>query len=128
MVAIYALFWLGMPPLAILNAIAREKIYKDYLGELAAHQLSTVTLMILIGIYTWLVSLGWQLESAGQSLAAGSIWLALTVAFEFGFGRLVMKHPWQRLFNDYNILRGRVWIAVLVWILLAPLVVNYAHF
>ena len=121
MTGIYALFWLGMPLLAILNAVVREKAYKNTLGELAAHQLSTATLIILIGIYTWLISLGWKLESTGQALTAGGIWLVLTVSFEFIFGRLVMKHPWERLFHDYNILEGRVWILALIWTLLAPL-------
>ena len=127
MILIYTLFWLGMPVVAILNALIREKVYKDAIGELAAHQLSTITLIILIGIYTWLVSLGWKLQSAGDALIVGGIWLALTVAFEFGFGRLVMKHPWERLFHDYNISKGRIWVLVLLWTLMAPLAVNYAY-
>ena len=52
----------------------------------------------------------------------------LTVSFEFGFGRLVMKHSWERLLHDYNILEGRVWILVLLWTLLAPLAYNFIHF
>jgi hypothetical protein len=127
MISIYALFWLGMPVVAILNAIMREKFYKGTLGELAAHQISTITLIILIGIYTWLVSLGWKLESAGQAFIVGGIWLVLTIAFEFGFGRLVMKHPWECLFHDYNILKGRIWVLVLTWTFLAPLAVNCAY-
>jgi hypothetical protein len=125
MIGIYTLFWLGMPLLAILNAVVREKVYKNALGELAAHQLSTVILLILISIYAWLISLNWNLESVGRAMIVGSIWLGLTVSFEFGFGRLVMKHSWQRLFHDYNILKGRVWILVLLWTLLAPLVLNF---
>jgi hypothetical protein len=127
-IGIYTLFWLGMPLVAILNAVIREKVYKNTVGELAAHQLSTVTLIILIGIYTWLVSLGWKLESVAQALIVGVIWLVLTISFEFGFGRLVMKHTWERLFNDYNVLKGRIWILVLVWTLLAPLVINSIYF
>jgi hypothetical protein len=128
MIGIYALFWLGMPVMAILNAIIREKVYKDTLGELASHQLSTITLIIFIGVYTWLVSLGWKIESARQAFTVGGIWLVLTVCFEFSFGRLVMKHPWGRLFHDYNIIKGRVWILVLVWTLLAPLAINSVYF
>jgi hypothetical protein len=127
MIGIYTLFWLCMPLLAILNAIAREKVYKNALGELAAHQLSTATLIICIGIYTWLISLGWKLGSAGHALIVGGIWLGLTVCFEFGFGRLVMKHPWERLFHDYNILKGRVWILVLLWTLLAPVTLYFIY-
>jgi len=128
MAGIYVIFWFGMPILAILNAAIREKAYKKSVGELAAHQISTVTLIIFIGIYTWLISLGWKLESTGQAFIVGIIWLVLTVSFEFIFGRLVMKHPWERLFHDYNIFKGRIWILILIWTLFVPLVVNYLYF
>jgi hypothetical protein len=114
-----------MPLIAILNATTREKIYKNIFGELVAHQISTVTLIILIGIYTWLISFGWKLETAGQALIIGSIWLILTISFEFGFGHLVMKHSWTRLFHDYNILKGRIWVLVPIWTLIAPLIINW---
>jgi hypothetical protein len=55
-------------------------------------------------------------------VAIGLIWLGMTVVFEFGFGHFVMGHPWKKLFNDYNILEGRVWALVLIWITIAPLV------
>ena len=56
------------------------------------------------------------------ALAIGGIWLALTVAFEFLFGHYVMGHPWSRLFHDYNLLEGRLWVLVLVWTFIAPYV------
>ena len=128
MIGIYTLFWFGMPLVAILNAVIREKIYRNTLGELMAHQLSTVTLIILIGIYTYLISIGWKLESTKQSLIVGGIWLVLTISFEFGFGHLAMKHPWERLFQDYNIFKGRTWILVPICTMLAPLMINFTYF
>jgi hypothetical protein len=47
-------------------------------------------------------------------------WLVLTVIFEFLFGHFVMGHPWSSLFHDYNLLAGRVWVLVLIWIAAAP--------
>jgi hypothetical protein len=127
MIGVYVLFWFGMPILAILNAAIRKKVYKKSVGELAAHQISTLTLIILIGIYTWLISIGWKLESTGQAFIVGTIWIALTVSFELIFGRFVMKNPWKRLLHDYNIFKGRVWILMLLWTLIVPLVVNYIY-
>jgi hypothetical protein len=46
--------------------------------------------------------------------------VALTVLFEFIFGRLVMKHPWSKLLADYNLLAGRLWLLVLLWLVIAP--------
>jgi hypothetical protein len=35
--------------------------------------------------------------------------------------------PWAELFADYNVLRGRVWLFVLVTTALAPFVAGRAH-
>jgi hypothetical protein len=48
------------------------------------------------------------------------MWLALTVAFEFLFGRFARGISWNELLSDYNILAGRLWVLVLVWVTLAP--------
>jgi hypothetical protein len=64
----------------------------------------------------------WRFDSPQQSLTVGFIWLGLTVAFEFIFGHYVVGHSWSELLTDYNILTGRLWIVVLIWITIAPLV------
>ena len=119
----YTLLWLGLAVLGIINCTIRNLFYKDALGELLAHQVSTVTLIILIGIYTWVFSLTWNLQSASQALLIGLIWVSMTVIFEFVFGHFVMSHPWAVLFHDYNILEGRIWLLILIWTATAPLVV-----
>jgi hypothetical protein len=116
----YIILWFGLVILAILNGLMREKVFRRYLEELTAHQASTFSFMILIGIYVWIFSSIWPLESSGQALLIGGIWLAITIVFEFIFGHYVRKKPWQVLFADYDITKGRVWILVLIWTLLAP--------
>jgi len=78
--------------------------------------------VVLLGLYIWAISRVWQLESGVQSLSVGFIWLTMTVCFEFFFGHYVAGHPWSRLFHDYNILGGRIWSLLLVWITVAPYV------
>jgi hypothetical protein len=118
----YVLAWIPMVIIAILNAAIREGGYKKLVGELRAHQLSTLTALILFGAYIWGITRLWPLQSAGQAALIGLIWLALTVAFEFLFGHYVMGNPWQKLFHDYNLRAGRVWVLVLIWITVAPYV------
>lgn len=108
--------------LAILNGALREKLYGPHMSELLAHQLSTVSLMALLAAYLWLLTGFLRIESAGQALAIGMLWLVLTVAFEFLFGHLVMAHPWQALLRDYNLAKGRIWPLVLLWTAAAPYV------
>ena len=122
MILKYTVSWIGMVIIAIMNGVIRDAVYGKSLGELTAHQISTFTLIVLSGLYLWLLGLAWNITSPGQAITIGLIWLALTVAFEFLFGHYVVKHPWDRLIHDYNILKGRIWILVLIWITIAPYV------
>lgn len=121
----YLILWFGLVLLAILNGLTRDKVFRRYLGELTAHQASTASLIFLVGIYVWIFSNIWPLESAGQALSIGGIWLFITILFEFVFGHYVRKKSWHVLFGDYNIRKGRVWILVLFWTLLAPVTFYY---
>jgi len=117
------LLWIPTIFIAILNGIARESIYQKHTGELTAHQISTLSLIILFGIYVWFIVPFLNLQSANQAIAIGLIWLSLTVAFEFIFGHFVVGHSWEKLFADYKIWEGRLWIFVLIWITIAPFII-----
>jgi hypothetical protein len=123
MVLKYTLAWIPMVFIGIVNGAIRQFGYGRFLGELFAHQVSSVIGIILFGSYVWILSIRWPLESSRQALAIGVIWLGLTVAFEFLFGHYVAKHPWTRLLHDYNILEGRLWSLVLISITIAPYVI-----
>jgi hypothetical protein len=105
--------------LAVINGTARDLWYKKYVGELAGHQISTISLILLFGIYMYFLISGFPPKSGMQSLFIGFLWLILTLAFEFGFGRF-RGTSWSRLFEEYNILRGRIWILIPIWITIAP--------
>jgi hypothetical protein len=120
--AIYALSWIGMVILAILNGAVREKTYGPFMRELSAHQLSTLIGLILFGLYIWVLTGIYRIESSSQAFVIGGMWLIMTILFEFIFGHFVMGHPWRKLFHDYNIVKGRVWLLVLIWTAVAPYV------
>ncbi len=122
MILRYAFAWLILVVAAIINGAIREAVYKNRLGDLRAHQVSTLTGIILFGVIIWGLSRLWPLQSAKQAWTVGFIWLALTIAFEFLFGHFVVGHPWSKLLHDYNILAGRVWMLVLIWTTIAPYV------
>lgn len=121
MILRYILAWIPMVFMGIINGIVREVTYGKYLSEVRAHQVSTITGVLLLGFYMWALTRIWSFESPEQALTIGFIWLGLTVVFEFTFGHYVAGHSWSRLLSDYNILAGRVWIVVLIWIAIAPL-------
>ncbi len=119
----YTLVWFVMIFVAIFNAILREGVYASFLDSLAAHQLSSVTAVLLFFIVTWLFNLKWPFQSSMQAIIIGILWVILTPIFEFSFGILVMEHPLDYLLNDYNFFAGRVWGLVLISIALIPSVV-----
>ena len=122
MILKYTIAWLPMVFIAIINGAIRGLSYGKFLSELRAHQVSSVSAILLFGLYILFLSRRWRLESPTQAIAIGVLWLCLTIAFEFLFGRYIMRHSWDRLTHDYNVLEGRLWMFVLVWITIAPYV------
>lgn len=114
------LAWLGLVPLMIANGIARVSIYGPSMSDLTAHQVSSATGIGLLVVYTWLVLPWLRLVSPREAWTVGALWFTLTVAFEFLFGHFVAGHPWRRLFQDYNLLEGRIWLLVLLAIIVVP--------
>jgi tryptophan-rich sensory protein len=118
----YMMAWLPMALIGIANGILRETTYGKKMPELRAHQISSLLGILFFGAYVWFLTSRWKLESASQALLIGFCWLAMTVAFEFAFGRLVDHREWSRLLRDYNLGAGRLWGVVLLWIAFAPYV------
>lgn len=117
----YFLLWLPMIFIAIINGTARDLWYKKYIGELVARQISTLSLLILLGIYIFFVIKKYPPQSGIQSLYLGLFWLVLTLGFEFGFG-LFRGNSWTQLLDEYNIMKGHIWLLIPIWIILAPYV------
>ena len=72
----YVLAWFPMVPIAIANGAIRQGWYAQHLGELAAHQVSTLTAIVLLGAYIWLIARRWPAESGTQAVLVGLLWLA----------------------------------------------------
>ena len=125
-VYIYAMAaWVAMMFLAIINAVVREAAYKPVVGELAAHQISTAIFVVIIfGVSFLLLKMAPVSYAGHDTIIIGFAWLAMTLAFEFGFGHFIMGHHWDRLLADYNLLKGRVWVFVPAASAVAPYLVG----
>ena len=114
------LAWVLLLVLAILNGAGREALLSPGLGAAAGHILSSVLLAGLICLTAWL-TISWIAPgTARRAWAVGLLWVGLTVAFEFLAGHYAFGQAWPTLLADYNVLRGRVWLLVLVATLVAP--------
>lgn len=116
--------WGGLAVVAIANATVRELVYAPVVGDYWGHVASTVTFVAALSVVAY-VYFGRVEHTVRELVAIGAGWLALTVAFEFGFGHYVMGTSWDVLLADYNVLAGRVWVLVLVAMLVAPVVFGH---
>ena len=115
------LIWLLLLATAILNGLFRVSVLNPRLGPDAGHLVSTILLCAEVLAIAWL-TIRWIGPGAPRhAIAIGGLWLLLTVAFEFGFGRTVGQRTWSEMLADYNVLQGRIWIAALITIAGAPL-------
>ena len=105
---------------SIANGLVREITYGGWLSELTAHQVSTVSGMVALGVVIWLFMLLAPLSTRCQAVALGLFWAGLTIAFEFLFFHYVGGHTWAELWANYNVLAGRIWIFLVLWIAAAP--------
>jgi hypothetical protein len=114
------IIWFSILVLASLNGAVRDLILTPYLGDPIARAISTVALCALIVLVTWL-SIGWiGPGTTPAALRVGSIWIVLTLAFEFLAGHYLFHKPWATLLQDYDVRHGRIRVLVLVTTLLAP--------
>jgi hypothetical protein len=113
--------WFLVLVIAVLNGAAREAWLITRFGDPIGRALSTLSLCALTFLLTWL-TIGWiHPPTVGEALRIGALWLFLTLAFEFLAGHYLFKKPWSVLLEDYDLRRGRIWVAVLVVVVLAPL-------
>lgn len=112
--------WCVLLVVAVANGGLREAVFVPRLGPGLAHQVSSLVGSAAIILVT-VLALPWiappDTRAAWQ---IGLLWILLVAAFEFLAGHYLFGHPWERLLADYNLLRGRLWILVLVSTLVAP--------
>lgn len=113
--------WPAFIVVAIMNGLFRESVLNRFAGASAGHILSSVMLALLVIVVTFLFMRRPVAEHTTRELwIVGGMWVVLTIAFEFLFGRYVTRSSWDSLLHEYNILAGRAWVLVLAAVAVAP--------
>ena len=121
------LVWAGLLAVAFANGAVRELVFVPLLGDGLAHAISVGILSLSILVVAWSTIAWIHPRSLAETWRIGLLWLALTLAFELLAGHYVLAAPWSRLLADYNVLRGRIWILVLVTTVTAPVIAARAR-
>ena len=114
--------WFILAVSAIVVATFRVGVLLPALGEQTAHQLGTILYLIVQFVIIFFFIKKMKIKKTKTLLGIGIFWLVITIIFEFVFGHYVMGHSWQKLFADYNLLNGRLWVLVLINNIAAPLI------
>lgn len=114
--------WFILTISAIIVATFRVNVLLPQFGEQTAHQIGTILFLIVQFIIIYFFIKKMKVKETKTLLGVGLFWVVITIIFEFVFGHYVMGNSWQKLFADYNLLDGRLWVLVLINNLSAPLI------
>ena len=114
--------WVILAVSAIVVATFRNGVLLPPFGEQTAHQLGTVMFLVVQFIIIFFFIKKFKIKDIKTLLRIGLFWITLTMLFEFCFGHYVIGHPWEKLFADYNLFNGRLWLIVLINNIAAPII------
>jgi hypothetical protein len=112
--------WFVLLAGAVANGAFREAVLTPRMGRGSAHTLSTILLSLLILLIGWISTPWIAPRTLQEAWVIGTMWVGLTIAFEFLAGHYVFGRTWNELLADYNLLAGRIWLMVLVVTLMTP--------
>ncbi|MDD5057744.1 MAG: hypothetical protein PHQ60_07715 [Sideroxydans sp.] len=116
----YLAAWFVLLAVAMVNGGLRDLTYGTQISEPLANQISCVSGILLFAVVIRQFVRRWPPASAREAWFIGLFWLALTVAFEFLFFHYVGGRSWAELLANYDIVHGRLWPLILLWVLVAP--------
>jgi hypothetical protein len=90
------------------------------MSEHRAGQISLAPMLVALFMYFRALQRRWPVADRREAMQIGAAWAALTVGFEFGFGRLVTKDSWEELLEAYDVRRGNLWPLAVVWVAVGP--------
>src|SRR4051812_36676507 len=113
--------WLAILVLAFVNGTLREFALVPALGQRTAYMasgllLSAMVLFVAIALARWM-----RVGSTAGAMRVGSLWLGLTLLFEFGLG-IVQGRSWPDMLMPYTFKDGNIWPLVLAVVFSAPLI------
>jgi len=118
-----SIVWFVIAIFAILNGIFRESVLISNVGPNMALPVSGITLSIIVFIVTYISFPIFGKNSALTYFLIGLQWVLMTLLFEFMFGHYMIGKSWSDILQVFNIMKGNLFIIVLIVSLFSPLLV-----
>ena len=113
--------WLVIILVESVHGTLRQLFLASAIGDLSARRISVFTGTALIFLVALLFRRWLNLTDTRRLLLVGALWVALTILFEVGLGRLVLGYSWSRIAQDYDLHRGGLMGLGLIAMLFIPL-------
>lgn len=115
--------WIIIAIFAVINGLFRESFLVPSIGQKAALPVSGIILSFIIFIVTYLSFSLFGKRNFFTYFLIGLQWVVMTLLFEFIFGHYVIKKSWSAIFEVFNIIKGDLFVVVLLTSLISPLIV-----
>ncbi|MFN0122288.1 MAG: hypothetical protein ACKV2V_17470 [Blastocatellia bacterium] len=119
--------WLLIIVAESIHGTLRELLLKPYAGDLRARQIALFTGMLIILCVAYAFIRWIRAATTRALLLVGLLWVALTLAFEFGLGLFVLGYSWERMIEDYDFTRGGFLSFGMIVLWLSPLIATKLH-
>lgn len=113
------IIWLAILVAAIANGLLREAVLIPALGPALGLSVSGLLLSLIILTVAYLCLPWLDVHSRTRLLQIGSVWLGLTLIFEFSFG-LLRGRSLSEILAAYSFQGGNLWPLVLLVTALSP--------
>jgi hypothetical protein len=113
--------WLVVAIAGSMNGMFRSLFLVPRVGEYTAHVLSVLILLIVILLSSSVLVNRFMKDYVNSDLfLVGILWVALSVSADLVFEHYVLEVSWNNVFNDYNLMSGRIWFLVLMTEFIGP--------
>lgn len=114
--------WLIIIFAEMIHGILRGLFLVPVCGDLASRQIGVFTGSLIILAIACMTIRWIGAKRRGELLAAGLVWMILTITFEIIFGRFVMNFDMGRILSDFNILKGGFLGMGMIFLAFSPLI------
>lgn len=115
------LAWTGLFGLAFVNGAFRELLLTRFLTAQAAQHVSALSACLLFAALVFGVWDRLRITSASRAVKIGAIWATLTILTEsLILGRWLGGRSWREILETYDVMGGKSWPLVVLWILALP--------
>jgi hypothetical protein len=113
------LVWMLIILAETAHGMVRELFIAPVIGDLRARQVGVLIGSVIVLGVAWLTALWLNARTRRLQFAIGALWVALTLTFEILVGRAIGA-SWERIFSDFNPVRGGFMLAGLAILFFAP--------